>query len=219
MRSRFVDKFSHDEDAPGYDLDVLDDDNPVRAGYRDVLDWVAGKARTTAHSTVLDLGAGTGNLSGKLEPFRSLTCVDASAKMMAIGQRKLGPRGDVTWIEQDLLEFMHFPPHPFDIVVSTYAVHHLTDGEKAALFRKIWDHLNPGGRAVFGDLMFANREEREAILSRYREADGEDLAAELEDEFPWDVEAASRVLEEIGFQVETKRFSELSWGILAGKPR
>lgn len=41
MRSKHVDEFSHDQDAPGYDQDVLNEAHPIRAGYGELLDWVA----------------------------------------------------------------------------------------------------------------------------------------------------------------------------------
>jgi hypothetical protein len=41
MRSKHVDKFNHDQDAPGYDQDILNEAHPIRAGYGELLDWVA----------------------------------------------------------------------------------------------------------------------------------------------------------------------------------
>lgn len=57
----------------------------------------------------------------------------------------------------------------FDAVLSTYAVHHLTGAEKVLLFQLIWERLWPGGRAVFGDLMFADEAERALLDRKYEQ--------------------------------------------------
>ena len=62
MRSRHADRFSHDEEAAGYDRDVLDEADPIRTGYDALLDWVAKSAEPAPESRVLELGSGTGNL-------------------------------------------------------------------------------------------------------------------------------------------------------------
>ncbi len=41
------------------------------------------------------------------------------------------------------------------------------------------------------------------------------LVKEIEAEFFWNVEVTTKVLRDLGFQVITKQFSELSWGIAA----
>jgi hypothetical protein len=37
MRSQFADKYNPDDDALKYDRDVLNESNPKRAGYKDLL--------------------------------------------------------------------------------------------------------------------------------------------------------------------------------------
>jgi hypothetical protein len=54
MRSKYADYFNHDADAAGYDQDVQNERDPIRAGYRAVLRWVADKVKP--HSRVPDLG-------------------------------------------------------------------------------------------------------------------------------------------------------------------
>ena len=76
MRSRHVDRFNHDSEAGGYDSDVSDESNPVRNGYAATLDWVIEHASAGRNDTVIDLGAGTGNLAQRLGPVARLVCVD-----------------------------------------------------------------------------------------------------------------------------------------------
>jgi hypothetical protein len=66
--------------------------------------------------------------------------------------------------------------------------------------------------------MFENREKRDAYLAHCRRSGQEELAQDIEDEFFWDVEQALGQLQDLGFAVQVKQFSALSWGLAARKP-
>src|SRR5262249_12409660 len=131
MRSRHSDTFNHDADAPGYDADVVDESQPIRAGYGALLDWIARSADVAPSHHVLELGAGTGNLTARLPPAARLVAVDVSAEMLAIAKRKI-PR-PVEWVLDDLLGYFDGRVDRFDRFVSTYAIHHLVADEKVEL--------------------------------------------------------------------------------------
>lgn len=215
MRSQFADKFNHDEDALKYDENVLDETDPIRAGYDELLNWADSEAATNNSSVVLDLGSGTGNLLLRLKQFKELFCVDISKEMLRIAQDKLASRDSIVWVEEDILEFLCKSRKTFDVIVSTYAIHHLTEAEKELLFREIERFLNPKGKAVFGDLMFENENKREQFVENCLCTGREKLVEEIEDEFFWNVEATTKALQDLGFQVTIRQFSELSWGIAA----
>jgi putative AdoMet-dependent methyltransferase len=117
-----------------------------------------------------------------------------------------------------MLAFFDKLENKFDAVVSTYTIHHLTEAEKQQLFEKIESSLEPGGLAVFGDLMFENQNKRDAYLEQCRRSGQAELADDIEDEFFWNVELALKGLQALGLEVETRQFSALSWGIVARKP-
>jgi putative AdoMet-dependent methyltransferase len=223
VRSRHVDKFNHDLDAAGYDAEVRDESDPIRAGYAATLRWVADAAAVRPDQRVLELGSGTGNLTALLGPANEIVCVDVSREMAAIARAKLdgldrATRTRLRWIEADLLEALDAVEGDFDVAVSTYAVHHLTEDEKAELFADLRSRLRPGGRAIFGDLMFVSAAARAAAVRRLRtagDADSLELAATIEDEFFWDLERAAATLGRLGFTVRSHRLSELSWGVAA----
>jgi putative AdoMet-dependent methyltransferase len=212
MRSQFADTFNHDADAPDYDANVSNEVDPIRAGYAALLDWIARSARIGPQHDVLELGAGTGNLTRLLLPARRIVAVDVSAAMLEIARGKVG--GPIEWVRNDLLEFFDHRADRFDRFVSTYAIHHLLPDEKAALFQRIRDAARPGARAAFGDLGFATARERDAAVERYRKT-LPDVAEAIEAEFFWLIDDAVGELERLGFIVSTQRFSDLSWGILA----
>ncbi len=214
MKSANADKFNHDNDAAGYDRDVADESNPIRAGYDRLLNWVA--SHIPSRSQVIDLGCGTGNLALRLESPAKLICIDISANMIAIARAKLD--GDVKFIQADLLECFDALP-VVDAIVSTYAIHHLTTMEKARLFAHVFEHLRPGGKAVFGDLMFESAGVQEETCEGYEQAGNHDLAADIRDEFLWALDEAIEELTRIGFEARAERFSDLSWGVVAERPQ
>jgi putative AdoMet-dependent methyltransferase len=210
VTSRNVDRFNHDLDAPLYDADVMDETQPIRAGYSALLEWVAREADVHG-CTVLDLGAGTGNLTVQLSRAKAIVAVDTSARMLSILRDKCRHL-DVSCELADLLGYFD-TPRRCDRVVSTYAVHHLESDEKDELFRKIRDSLAPRGRAVFGDLMFASGRERNEIRSAFATRGLNDVVEAIDDEYFWLLDDVVPALERLGFTVETRRFSELSWGV------
>jgi putative AdoMet-dependent methyltransferase len=221
MRSQHADRFNHDEDAPEYDLDVRHEQDPIRAGYAELLEWVAAAAQVGPDARVLELGSGTGNLTVLLPPVHELICVDISSAMTAIARDKLVERPGIQWVEADLLECLE-PPHAsaqgaFDAVVSSYAIHHLVPEERALLFARLVERLRPRGRIVVGDLMFADEEARERFVASARARRELELADTIEDEFFWLLDRDRARLEELGLAVATRRFSELSWGIVAAR--
>jgi cyclopropane fatty-acyl-phospholipid synthase-like methyltransferase len=199
---------NRDAQATGYDRRVANEAHPIRTGYAACLDWVA--AQVEPGGTVLDLGSGTGNLALRLPPCR-VVCVDLSAVMTRLARAKL-PRG-ITFVQADLLAYFDEPRGPFDAIVSTYAVHNLPEEQKSLLFERVRGALAPLGRAVFGDLMFENAAERERLLAKHAHDDS--VAGAIREEFFWDLETAVPRLERLGFAVEVRRFSELSWGVAA----
>ena len=213
MRSSHVDIYNHDEDAATYDQDVLRSGDPIREGYTEVLDWVAQNAGITRDSAVVELGSGTGNLTARLPPCRSLVCVDVSGEMSKIAKQKLRGASHISYVQADILEYFDADPPPFDVAISTYVVHHLTQKEKELLFDQFVQRLLPGGRALFGDLMLESAQEERVLIDHYRSIGDDATANAIEEEFFWHVDASVSYLRNLGLSVETTRFSTLSWGI------
>jgi putative AdoMet-dependent methyltransferase len=214
MRSRHSERFCHDPDAQRYDADVLRETDPIRAGYADVLSWVASRVRPG--SRVLDLGAGTGNLDRLLPPLERLVCVDVSPRMLDVAKEKLRGIDGVGFVIDDLLSYCASTTEVFDHVVGTYAIHHLTDGEKRELFGCLPRIVADGGTAVFGDLMFADEADKARICERHREL-GTGVDEDASDEYFWNIEDARTGMARLGWVLEARRFSELSWAVEAGR--
>jgi ubiquinone/menaquinone biosynthesis C-methylase UbiE len=213
VKSRHVDRFNHDTEVAGYDADVADESNPIRDGYDATLDWVITHAAVRADDVLVDLGTGTGNLASRLGRVARLVCVDVSTGMLAVARTKLP--GATEYVEADLLEFVDRAPS-CDVIISTYAIHHLMADEKGALLSGLFGCLRTGGRIAIGDLMVADAGVIADLRTRLAHPDVDEMFA---DEFPWFVDDARRELGSIGFTgVRTEQTGVLSWGLAATKP-
>lgn len=101
----------------------------------------------------LDLGAGDGVLSAALlaqYPAATVTLVDFSEPMLAAARRRFAgqtvpPRTVVADLAASSWRTLVAAEAPFDAVVSGFAIHHLPDARKQALYREIFGLLRPGG--------------------------------------------------------------------------
>lgn len=218
MKSRNVDEFNHDPWASGYDANVLDEGNPIRTGYKSLLDWVIRQSGITSEKEILELGSGTGNLTRLVPACRRILCVDVSEEMEKLAVSKVSHLKSREFIKSDVLRIFVDQIGTFDIVMSTYTIHHLTEFEKEKLFLEIWKVLKPGGKAVFGDLMFENDISKSKVLEELSSEGFRDIYEEVEDEFFWNIESSIASLASIGFRTRVDSFSKLSFGIVATKP-
>jgi putative AdoMet-dependent methyltransferase len=139
--------------------------------------------------------------------------VDVSVEMLRLARAKLGDA--VELVQSDLLELFD-APDTFDVVVSTYAIHHLTSDEKDALLARARSRLRAGGRLVVGDLMVASAAAVPALSARLRH---DDVDAFFVEEFPWEVDTTVRALDRHGFRrIAVEQLSDLSWGVAALTP-
>ncbi len=114
------------------------------------------EARQMPVERFADLGCGSGVLSrAVLERFpdAAATLVDHSEPMIDEARRELAPHAsNCRFVTADLAEpeWLASPPGPasLDLVVSGYAIHHLTDPRKKQLYREIFDLLTPRGLFV-----------------------------------------------------------------------
>jgi tRNA (cmo5U34)-methyltransferase len=154
---------------------ALADDYPHRAeGEAALLEQVPGDARR-----VLDLGTGGGRLLGLLSRHRPGirgVGLDFSEPMLRAARERFAGDPCITLVGHDLAE-----PLPgealgsFDVVVSSFAIHHLEHERKRSLYGEVFGLLEPGG--VFANLEHVASPSRRAHLAFFA-AIGEPLEHE-----------------------------------------
>ena len=166
---------------------------------------------------VLDLGCGDGRLLAVVLGARPLLSeavgLDSSRPMIALALERFDGDGRVRIVEHDLRD-----PLPdlgtFDVVVSGFAIHHLSDERKRSLFVEVESILRPGG--VFANLEVircATPELQEEFYRRIERPGGdpEDILATVEEQLRW-MESAG--LEQVDCFWRWRGFS-----LLAGRAR
>jgi tRNA (cmo5U34)-methyltransferase len=107
----------------------------------------------SATPRILDIGAGTGLLSGLVAgavPNARLVLLDASSAMVDQARDRLGSAWErCETVVADAAD--ELPEGRFDAVVSALAIHHLTDTDKADLYKRVHERLLPGGVFVNAD--------------------------------------------------------------------
>ena len=126
------------------------------AGYGQVVNDVCDRVMAKAPCRVLDIGIGTGNLSAKLHGNGcEVEGIDFSAKMLEAAAEKMR---EARLIPHDFAQGLpaELAGQKFDFIVSTYALHHLEDGEKHRLISSAMNFLTDGGAVLIGDVSFEN---------------------------------------------------------------
>jgi SAM-dependent methyltransferase len=141
------------------------------AAFGQVRDQLLRASAAKPTDACVDLGAGTGFVTTALAPLvSSVLAVDISASMSAslAGQAARDGLSNVSAEVHDLREF-GLPPASVDLVVSSYALHHLVDPDKRALVARAASWLRPGGRLVIADMMFGrggSRRDRDILRQK-----------------------------------------------------
>ncbi|MFH5798232.1 class I SAM-dependent methyltransferase [Haladaptatus sp. CMAA 1911] len=181
---------------------------------------------------VLELGAGTGELTAKLLtrfPESTVLAVDHSENMLTEAQRKLETFGDRADIAQGAFpDDYPTSTDEYDLVISSLAVHHLPSDEKRRLFDSLADALVPGGWFVNGDVIRFDAQhletlssamienwvrskgwEEEAFMNRWQASDEYDDPDTLTDQLIW--------LREAGFESVTSVWQYYNFAVYSAR--
>jgi 2-polyprenyl-3-methyl-5-hydroxy-6-metoxy-1,4-benzoquinol methylase len=141
------------------------------AGLAKVTAAVLAAAQVTPGAVAVDLGCGTGQLSLPLaRDGAQVLAVDVSPAMVSqlLAHAQAGHVPNLAALAVPI-EGLTLPATSVDLVVSSYALHHLRDPDKARLVAAAAGWLRPGGQLVIADMMFgrgSSRRDRAIIRAK-----------------------------------------------------
>ena len=148
---------------------------------------------------ILDLGAGDGRLlalAKLIRPEASGVAMDFSPTMLKKAHSRFAEDQNITVMEHDLNKTLP-DIGSFDVVISSFAIHHLSDERKQAIYNEVFTLLEPGG-------IFCNLEHVASPTQKLHEDFYHSLGATVEDEDPSNqcssVEIQLSWLRSIGFE-------------------
>lgn len=166
------------------------------AGYKNLLNNIYKLIHTKNNATILDIGFGTGVLTNKLyNDGYSIYGIDFSSKMIEIAKSKMP---NATLIQYDFTNGLpqDLNDKKFDYIVSTYAIHHLTDNDKIKFIYELKKHISKTGKILIGDVAFNTRKE----LLKCKQDNGDD----------WDNDEYYIVFDEIKLNFPEAVFNKIS---------
>lgn len=206
----WIDKWNFDSWAKQYDSSVksnTDDELNLFDGYENIMNRVRNTIRKGNAEKVLDIGCGTGNLCGSLSENIDVTGMDQSIEMLVLAQKKY---------PKMKFKFGNFLDKPFvesefDMIVSTYAFHHLTKTQKRKSLDIMLKYLKPRGKIIIADLMFLNNEEREECKRNFKKEKRMDLWEIIDDEYYTIIDDFKSYAEFLGCTFYCEHLKNFTW--------
>ena len=216
MRTNWKDRWGFDAQAEEYDENIKTTGYHfnVHQHYDEALSMVRECINPLVHERGLDIGVGTGNLAGLfLEKGVPMIGVDQSEQMLRVCLAK-HPN-----IDARRGHFLSLPVNDrgVDFVVSSYALHHLTDEEKELALAEMDRVLVNGGRIAITDLMFENQKAKSSIMKQFLEEGNDEAIDAIDDEYYADRSRLVAWLVDRGYRVETQQFNRILHLIFASK--
>lgn len=206
--------------AESYDVSVRDG-NWIHENYDQALATVAGKVvervKWRNQSMMLDIGAGTGNLESSLTGCEglSITAIEPSALMR---EKFLAKHPNIKVLDGCIPDGLPQFGKKFDIITSTYVVHHVPFDQLEKLIETLCGILNDDGQIIIVDPMFESAQLREGHVAQLKSKGCDELAEEIEDEFFHSATETKSCFEKLGFEVEASRLTFYVWMIQAKRP-
>ena len=208
IKNKWQDKWNFNSWAKSYDDDVKKDnwDLKIYKNYELILQGVYDLVEELDrnNSKILEIGVGTGNLASKfLNNNYEIIGIDQSREMLSVAKEKYPS------LKVRLGEFLKIPydSKSFDVIISTYAFHHLNDDEKYIAIEEMIRVLKENGVIIIGDLMFESKEAEEQIFKTLSQKQID----EIKDEYYSYIELLRMEFKKYNKKLEYHRIDQLNY--------
>ncbi|MGL5348239.1 MAG: MerR family transcriptional regulator [Peptostreptococcaceae bacterium] len=208
IKDKWEDKWNFNNWAKSYDDDVKKDIGELKIyrNYELILQSVYDSVESLNKnkSRILEIGVGTGNLASKfLNSDYEIIGIDQSREMLSVAKEKY-PN-----LKVRLGEFLKIPydNNSFDIIISTYAFHHLNEKEKYIAIKEMMRVLADNGTIIIGDLMFESEESEKQILKHL----SKQQIGEIKDEYYSYIDLLSKAFDKYNKSIEYNKIDEFNY--------
>ena len=141
------------------------------AAFEQVLSRLIAVSSPQPADSCVDLGAGTGFVTLALAPLVSNVLAIDISPAMVVALAEAAAEGGLENVSTQVsdLRALQLEPASTDLIVSSYALHHLAHADKRALAVRAAGWLRPGGRLVIADMMFgrgASQRDRDILVQK-----------------------------------------------------
>lgn len=208
IKNNWEDKWNFNNWAKTYDKAVIEDRGELKI-YKNY-DLILKSVYNLVHDSklkkpiILEIGVCTGNLASKfLNDNCDIIGIDQSREMLSVTKQKY-PK-----LKVRLGEFLKIPYDNkyFDVIVSTYAFHHLNEMEKVIAIEEMLRVLKDNGMIVIGDLMFRSKDDEKDILNELSKKQVE----EIKDEYYSYIDFLENEFEKYNRKLKYKRIDKFNY--------
>ncbi|CDQ20563.1 MerR family transcriptional regulator [Halobacillus karajensis] len=215
-RANWQDRWNFDDQAEVYDQNIKTTGYRfnVHENYWDALQMIKEWVDATSNEQGVDIGTGTGNLTGLfIEEDIPIIAIDQSKEMLKMCKKKF-PRTDTRHGH-----FLSLPlkDHEADFIVSSYALHHLPDDEKELALAEMDRILSDGGRIAIADLMFKNKTDKQQLIDHLYKTGNREAIDAIEDEYYAEQTRIMKWLENKGYKVQVNQLNSILHLLFARK--
>ncbi len=128
--------------------------------------------KSVSEISVLEIGCGTGITAELLLKSREnikLTTVDIDNEVIDFAKQNLSSHTNINFIVADALSFVNEQKsNSFDLIVSAFTIHNLTNEYRQSLYKEIYRTLKTGGLFVNADKFVSDNREEQIVGLKYR---------------------------------------------------
>lgn len=184
----------------------------VFKNYNEILNETVKHIAKYPNAKVVDIGAGTGNLTNvAVKAGYSAVGLEPNSKMREIAVSKYP---NIEFLSGTFLS-LPLEDNSLDAIISSYAFHHLTDDEKLDAVKLLKSKLKSDGTIVFADTIYASEETKDALIKDAYFNRHTSLAKDLENEFYTTQESLTNIFESQGFSVSYQQMNKFVWILTA----